>query len=215
MDFGLTGKIGKKSPKNRKNRPKMGFELKRSNSVTATDNYFARSPENFCGFSFRVCLGILHWKKAGIFWWIFSGVRFPRNEARKLLKKFGENSERNSGQNPGQKFKKFAATFSDLTDNCIRVAQEPETGTVRTVFPVKPRGIWSVCLLRCCFAPPSGPNRQGHFSQGLANSSRFSLSSLILLEALVSFIRFQSIFVKSSQFTLGGTKMITFKFLTD
>ena len=58
-------------------------------------------------------------KNGGDFWWIFSGLRFPRNEAWKLLKNFGENSERNSGQNSGQKFEKFGelsfCDFSDLT----------------------------------------------------------------------------------------------------
>ena len=37
-------------------------------------------------------------KNGGIFWWIFPGLRFPQNEARKLLKNFGENSEQNSGR---------------------------------------------------------------------------------------------------------------------
>ena len=50
------------------------------------------------------------------FWWICSGLRLPRNEARKVL---GENSERNSGQNSGRKFEKFGklsfCSFSDLT----------------------------------------------------------------------------------------------------
>ena len=50
---------------------------------------------------------------------IFSGLRLPRNEARKLLKKFGENSEQNSGQNSGREFEKFGklsfCNFSDLT----------------------------------------------------------------------------------------------------
>ena len=49
---------------------------------------------------------------------IFSGLRFSRNEARKLLEKFGENSEQNSGRNSGRKFKKFGelsfCNFSDL-----------------------------------------------------------------------------------------------------
>ena len=50
---------------------------------------------------------------AGIFGEFFSGLRFPRNEARKLLKKFGENSERNSGQN----FEKFGElSFCDFSD---------------------------------------------------------------------------------------------------
>ena len=48
----------------------------------------------------------------------FSGLRLPRNEARKLLKKFGENSEQNSGKNSGRKFEKFGklsfCNFPDL-----------------------------------------------------------------------------------------------------
>ena len=98
---------------------------------------FARSPENFCRFSFRTCLGIPHWKW-GDFWWIFSGLRFPQNEARKLLKNFGENSEQNSGQNSVQKFEKFGelsfCNFSDLTALDFP-AQFPGT---KFVFP----GFW-------------------------------------------------------------------------
>ena len=44
----------------------------------------------------------------------FSGVRFPRNEARKLLKIFEEYSEQNSGQNSGRKFGELSfRNFSD------------------------------------------------------------------------------------------------------
>ena len=63
------------------------------------------------------CLpGNLALKNGGDFWWILSGLRFsPRNEARKILKKFGENSEQNSGQNSGQKFEKLSfCDFSKL-----------------------------------------------------------------------------------------------------
>ena len=56
---------------------------------------------------------------AGIFGEFASGLRLPQNEARKLRKKFGENSEQNSGQNSGRKSKKFGklsfCNFSDLT----------------------------------------------------------------------------------------------------
>ena len=50
-------------------------------------------------------------KKGGDFWWIFSGLRFPRNEARKLLEKFGENSEQNSGAKFGTKIRKIRGAF--------------------------------------------------------------------------------------------------------
>ena len=69
--------------------------------TTRTISYFARSPEKICGFFLRICLGISHWKTQGIFWWIFSGLRFQRNEARK----FGKTSEQNSGQNSGRNLK--------------------------------------------------------------------------------------------------------------
>ena len=48
---------------------------------------------------------------AGISGEFFSGLRLPRNEARKVLEKFGENSEQNSGQNWGRKFEKNRETF--------------------------------------------------------------------------------------------------------
>ena len=50
---------------------------------------------------------------------IFFGSPFPTKRSTKNPQKFGENSERNSGQNPGQKFEKFGelsfCDFSDLT----------------------------------------------------------------------------------------------------
>ena len=54
------------------------------------------------------------------FFWSLT-LCFPRNEARKILEKFGENSEQNSGQNSGQKFEKFGRlSFCDFSDlrNC-------------------------------------------------------------------------------------------------
>ena len=51
--------------------------------------YSARSPENFCGFFLRTCLGILHWKLAGIFSEFFL-VSVPQEMKH-------ENSSNNSG----------------------------------------------------------------------------------------------------------------------
>ena len=80
--------------------------------------YFACSPEEFCEYFFCFCLGILHWKNGGDFWWIFSGLRLPRNEARKVLEKFGENWEQNSGRKL-EKFGKLSfCNFSGLTFLC-------------------------------------------------------------------------------------------------
>ena len=60
-------------------------------------------------------------KNGGDFWWIFSGLRLPQNEARKLLKNIGENSGKNSGQNSGRKIEKFGklsfCNFSDLRNS--------------------------------------------------------------------------------------------------
>ena len=77
---------------------------------------FACSPEEFCEYFFRVCLGILHWKMAGIFGESFL-VSVSHNEAWKILEKFGENPEQNSGQNSGRKFEKFGKlSFCDFPD---------------------------------------------------------------------------------------------------
>ena len=73
---------------------------------------FARSPETFCG-SFLYLPGNFALKTAGD----FSGLRFPRNEERKLLKnsgKFGANSGQNSDKN-SKKFGELSfCNFSDL-----------------------------------------------------------------------------------------------------
>ena len=54
------------------------------------------------------------------------GLRFTRNEARKILEKFGENSERNSGQNPGEKIEKFGElSFCDFSDLTLYAALRP------------------------------------------------------------------------------------------
>ena len=77
-------------------------------------------------------------KNCGDFWWIFSGLRLPQNEARQLLKKFGENSEQNSGQNSGRKIEKFGelsfCNFSDLTkkDKKGRTSPDRETPPFET-----------------------------------------------------------------------------------
>ena len=69
--------------------------------------YFACSPEEFCEIFFSCLPGNFALGIFGDFWWFFSGLRLPRNEARKVLEKFGENSEQNSGQNSGRKFERF------------------------------------------------------------------------------------------------------------
>ena len=70
------------------------------------------------------------------FWWIFSGPRFPQNEARKILKKFGEN--------PEQKFEKFGelsfCNFSDLTCNNV-FQRESSRKTVQIIKTYRHRKI--------------------------------------------------------------------------
>ena len=85
------------------------------------------SRKHFCEYFFSRLPGNFALKNGGDFWWIFSGLRFPRNEARKILEKFGKNSEQNSGQNSGRKFYKFGelsvCSFSDLK-NVSQVSQD-------------------------------------------------------------------------------------------
>ena len=52
--------------------------------------YFASSPEKFCEYFFRICLGILHWKMAGIF-----GEFFLVSVSHETKH---ENSSKNSGK---------------------------------------------------------------------------------------------------------------------
>ena len=77
---------------------------------TFVDFFFEFGTWEFC---------IAKWRGAGgSLWWIFSGFRFPQNDARKLLKKFAENLEQNSGQNSGriEKIDELSfCSFSDLT----------------------------------------------------------------------------------------------------
>ena len=44
-------------------------------------------------------------KNGGDFWWIFSGLRFPRNEARKILEKFGKIRSKIRGEIRDENFK--------------------------------------------------------------------------------------------------------------
>ena len=58
------------------------------------------------------------------FWWIFFGLRVPRNETRSPWK-IRENSEPNSGQNSGRKFEKFGKlSFCNFSDLIVFVGKE-------------------------------------------------------------------------------------------
>ena len=95
-------------------------------------------------------------KKGRDFWWIFSGLRFLGNEARKFLKKFGEFSEQTSGGNSGQKSEKFGELlfchFSDLT-----FWHPPSPGTIP-----------QICLRFFLFflSLSRGDRKESHFYQG-------------------------------------------------
>ena len=73
-------------------------------------------------------------KNGGDFWQIFPGLRFPRNEAQKILEKFGENSEQNSGQNPGQKLKSLAFFPFYFSTTCFN---DPSLGGIHINFWVR------------------------------------------------------------------------------
>ena len=88
---------------------------------SAASCYLASSPETFCEYLLPICLGILHWKMAGIFGEFFLVSVSHEMKHENSSKKFGENSERNSRQNSVRKFEKFEelsfCDFSNLT-NC-------------------------------------------------------------------------------------------------
>ena len=70
---------------------------------------------NILGFVFPYLPGNFALKNGGDFWWIFSGLRFTRNEARKLLKRFGENSEREIRGKIRDKISKNSGNFRSAT----------------------------------------------------------------------------------------------------
>ena len=78
--------------------------------------YFASSPENFVNiffvFAWEFCIEKWRGFLVNFFW-----SPFPTKRSTKTPQKFGENSERNSGRNPGQKFEKFGElSFCDFSD---------------------------------------------------------------------------------------------------
>ena len=60
--------------------------------------YFARSPEDFVDFFFRICLGILHWKMAGIFGEFFMVSVSHETKREKSSKNSGKNRSRIRGK---------------------------------------------------------------------------------------------------------------------
>ena len=82
----------------------------------------------------------------------FSGLRFLENKARKLLKKFGENSEQNSGGNSGQKFEKFGElSFCHFSDLKLSVPYHPGRTYYQLIpqrqhFLFQPQTLPSPCL---------------------------------------------------------------------
>ena len=69
------------------------------NTLAIIHVYLARSPENFCGFFLRTCLGILHWKAPGIFGEFF------------LVSVSHETKHENSSKNSGKIRSKIRAKF--------------------------------------------------------------------------------------------------------
>ena len=80
------------------------------NRAIRANLYFARSPEKFCGFFLRICLGILHWKMAGIFGDFFLvsvSTRWSTKTPQKIRGKFGAKF----GAKFGTKNRKIRETF--------------------------------------------------------------------------------------------------------
>ena len=101
-----------------------------------TNRYFARSPENFCGFllefAWEFCI-----EKGWGFLVNFFWSPFPTKRSTKTPQKIGENSERNSGRNPGRNFEKFGklsfCNFSDLTNRESPRRNRENPGNIRKV----------------------------------------------------------------------------------
>ena len=114
----------------------------------------------FCLLSRRILwifFSCLLWEFCIEFWWIFSGLRLPRNEARKILEKFRENSEQNSGQNSGRLIQKIRETF------VLRLSWPKHMMTVLHAtlaahpwsWPRNPQNKW--CFQALLFKVPKGP----------------------------------------------------------
>ena len=130
-------------------------------------------------------------KAGGDFWWIFSGLRCPRNEARKLLNKFGENSERNSGQNSGHKFEKFGElSFCDLSDLIFLFAESPGwaiSGYKRQNVGQEGQGSFQPGLQHFYFSHRPSPLLRGRRLSGYRRGSVLSRFSVGFWSVLVIF----------------------------
>ena len=87
------------------------FLFRRSSNVRRHVVALPALQKTFVDFFFEFAWEFCVEKMPGIFGAFLSGLLFPRNEARKLLKEFGENSEQNSGQDSGTKIRKIQGTF--------------------------------------------------------------------------------------------------------
>ena len=89
------------------------------------------SRQRFCNFSFTLP-GDLALKNGRASWWIFCGLRFPGHKARKILEKFGEISEQNSGR----KFGDFSfCPLSDLNKYPKPNKPDKRVSSLRTPLP--------------------------------------------------------------------------------
>ena len=152
-------------------------------TLTALQKHFV---DFFFEFAWEFC--IEKWR--GFFGEEFSGLRFPRSEARKILEKFGENSEQNSGQNPGRKFQKFGklsfCNFSDLTIRERKLnpnfffsnfsgtpgisRQNPGISRQKSLISLVSRGIPNFSApTPSCGRPPPHPKKSGPKSLGLGS----------------------------------------------
>ena len=78
---------------------------------------FACSPEKFCEYFFRVCLGILHWKMAGIFGEFFLVSVSHETKHEKSSKNSGKIRSKIRGKIRDEKFEKFGKlSFCNFSD---------------------------------------------------------------------------------------------------
>ena len=102
-------------------KPKRGFSqffadfwrfspFPRKQSIWETQIFLLCLQKNFVNI-FSCLPGNFALKDGGDFWWIFSGLRLPRNEARKVLEKFRGKFGAKFGEKFGTKYRKIRETF--------------------------------------------------------------------------------------------------------
>ena len=129
---------------------------------TEKKHYVACSPEEFCEYFFRVCLGILHWKMAGIFGGFFlvsvshetKHEKSSKNSGKirsKIRGKIRDENSKNSGNFRSAAFLWPKKHDSHRRDKILRLLR-PEIGQFSP-------HVWSMSFLNCTVRKFVAPNK--------------------------------------------------------